>query len=168
MYSLSAITRNEIRACGSIISIHFLDVLLMCILDLVDLIVIWRHSQKTRRRRHCAERRTFYLPVTATYRVLGSACCPLSNQLKLHSDIISPFKRILEKSMYTMTDIWLLVYFLPHVSLCGFIRYLIKYKFATNNGSGISQRWIYFYHRNSPVNESKRWGKLKGGSTYPR
>ena len=63
--------------------------------------------------------------------------------------------------------ICLLVYFLPHVSLCGFIRYLIKYKFATNNGSGVSQKSIYFYYRNSPVNVSKRWGKLKGGSTYP-
>ena len=88
--------------------------------------------------------------------------------LKLHSDIISPFKRILEKSRYTMTDICLLVYFLPHVSLCGVMRYLIKYKFATNNGSGVSQKSIYFYHRNSPVNVSKQWGKLKGGSTYPR
>ena len=28
--------------------------------------------------------------------------------------------------MYTMTDICLLVYFLPHVSLCGFIRYLME------------------------------------------
>ena len=57
---------------------------------------------------------------------------------------------------------------LPHVSLCGVIGYLIKYKFATNNGPGVSQKSIYFYHRNSPVNVSKRWGKLKGGSTYPR
>ena len=37
--------------------------------------------------------------------------------------------------MYTMPDICLLVYFLPNVSRCGFIRYLIKYKFATNNDS---------------------------------
>ena len=58
--------------------------------------------------------------------------------------------------MYTMTDICLLVYFLP---LCGFIRYLIKYKFATNNDSGVSQELIYFYHRNSPVNKSKRCRK---------
>ena len=65
-----------------------------------------------------------------------------------------------------MTEVCLLVYFLPHVSLCGFIRYSIKYKFATNNGSGVSQKSTYFYHRNSPVNVSKRWGKLKGGSTY--
>ena len=89
-----------------------------------------------------------------------------------HSDIISHFKRILEKSMYTMTDIWLLVYFLPHISLCGFIRYLIKYKFATHNCTRVSQKLIYFYHRNSPVNVSKRLGKLKGGpqwgSTNPR
>ena len=58
-----------------------------------------------------------------------------------------------------MTDICLLVYLLPHVSLCGFIRYLIKYKFATNNDSGDSQKLIYFYHRNSPGNESKRCRK---------
>ena len=86
----------------------------------------------------------------------------LKHVLKLHSDIISPFYRILEKSMYTMTDICLLVYFLPHLSLCGFIRYLIKYKFATNNDSGVSQTLIYFSHRNSPINESKR-ASLKGG-----
>jgi len=61
--------------------------------------------------------------------------------------------------MFTMTDICLLVYFLPHVSLCGFIRYLIKYKFATNDDSGVSQKLIYFYHKNSPVNESRRCRK---------
>ena len=46
--------------------------------------------------------------------------------------------------MYTMTDICLVVYYLPHVSLCGFIRYFIKYKFATNNDSGVPQTLIYF------------------------
>ena len=56
---------------------------LICILDLADLIVTWRHRQKTRRQRHCMERRTLYLPVTATYRVPVSACCHLSNQLRL-------------------------------------------------------------------------------------
>ena len=56
---------------------------LICILDLADLIVTWRHRQKTRRQRHCMERRTFHLPVTATYRVPVSACCHLSNQLRL-------------------------------------------------------------------------------------
>ena len=56
---------------------------LICILDLAGLIVTWRHRQKTRRQRHCMERRTFYLPVTATYRVPVSACCHLSNQLRL-------------------------------------------------------------------------------------
>ena len=86
----------------------------------------------------------------------------LNIRLKLHFDIISPFYRILVKSMYTMTDICLLIYFLPHVSLCGFIRYFIKYKFAANNYSGVSKKLIYFYHRNSPINESKR-ATLKGG-----
>ena len=56
---------------------------LVCILDLADLIVIWRHRQKTRRQRNFTECRTFYLPVTATYRVPVSACCHLSNQLRL-------------------------------------------------------------------------------------
>ena len=56
---------------------------LVCILDLADLIVIWRHRQKTRRQRNFTERRTFYLPDTATYRVPVSACCHLSNQLRL-------------------------------------------------------------------------------------
>ena len=41
--------------------------------------------------------------------------------------------------MYTVTDIWLSVYFLPHVSLSDLIRYLIKYKFATNNDFAVSQ-----------------------------
>ena len=39
--------------------------------------------------------------------------------------------------MYTMTDISLFVYILSHVSLSGFIRYVIKYKFATNHDSGV-------------------------------
>ena len=56
---------------------------LVCILDLADLIVIWRHRQKTRRQRNFTERRTFYLPDTATYRVPVNACCRLSNQLRL-------------------------------------------------------------------------------------
>ena len=56
---------------------------LICILDLADLIVTWRHRQKTRRQRHCMERRTFYLPITATYGVPVSACCHISNQLRL-------------------------------------------------------------------------------------
>ena len=56
---------------------------LICILDLAGLIVTWRHRQKTRRQRHCMECRTFHLPVTATYRVPVSACCHLSNQLRL-------------------------------------------------------------------------------------
>ena len=56
---------------------------LVCILDLADLLVIWRHRQKTRRQRNFTERRTFYLPDTATYRVPVSACCHLSNQLRL-------------------------------------------------------------------------------------
>ena len=60
-------------------------------------------------------------------------------------------------------DRYLLISILPtHLSLCGFICYLIKYKFATNNDSGVSQTLIYFYHRNSPINESKR-ATLKGG-----
>ena len=56
---------------------------LICILDLADLIVTWRHRQKTRRQRHCMERRTFYIPLIATYRVPVSVCCHLSNQLRL-------------------------------------------------------------------------------------
>ena len=40
-----------------------------------------------------------------------------------------------------MTDICLLVYFLPHVSLCGFIHYLINYKFATNDDN---ESWSIF------------------------
>ena len=56
---------------------------LVCILDPADLIVILRHRQKTRRLRNFTERRTFYLPVIATYRVPVSACCHLSNQLRL-------------------------------------------------------------------------------------
>ena len=56
---------------------------LVCILDLADLIVIWRHRQKTRRQRNFTERRMLYLPVTATYRVPVSTCCHLSNQLRL-------------------------------------------------------------------------------------
>jgi len=37
------------------------------------------------------------------------------------------------------------------------MRYLIKYEFATNNE--FPKMLIYFYHRNSPVNESKRCRK---------
>ena len=64
--------------------------------------------------------------------------------------------------MYTMNDICLFVYFLPHVSLCGFIRYLIKCEFATNNDAGVSQDVDLCYSRNSPVNESKRCRKQCG------
>ena len=67
--------------------------------------------------------------------------------LKLHADIHS-LLNALNKSQcrYLLTnfrkvkaDICLLLYILPHISLCGLIRYLIKYKFATNNDSGVSQ-----------------------------
>ena len=52
-----------------------------------------------------------------------------------------------------------LFFFTCHTCLCGFICYLNKNKFATNNDSGVSQELIYFYHRNSPVNEIKRCRK---------
>ena len=35
--------------------------------------------------------------------------------------------------------------------LCGFIYYVIKNKFATNNDYGVSQELIYLYYRNSPA-----------------
>jgi len=61
--------------------------------------------------------------------------------------------------MYTMNDICLLVYLLPHVSRCGFIRYLTKYEFVTSNDAGHSQNLINVYYQNSPVNESRRCRK---------